>query len=150
MQRMLQYMPGPHRQFLLHLQANSPAVRGLVLANQDFDNGSLARAYDEAVTAMGKFRDYHFVIVATYIIQQARRPPPPHILARMAPPTMPEDAAPNSEEWKLGTEKLPTAAPPSEDEDDEPIRGTGGTALSQFLKLCKARTVENILGSPSK
>ena len=156
MQRMLQYMPGPHRQFLLHLQANSVAVRDLVLANKDFEGGSLARSYDDAVSAMGRFRDYHFVIVTTYIIQQARRPPPSHILALMNP--MPAVAEVVEKEtvkavnpaWRLGTEKLlAPAPPPAEDEDeaaDEPIRGTGGTALAQFLKLCKARTVENIIG----
>lgn len=160
MQRMLQYMPGPHRQFLLHLQANSVAVRDLVLANQDFEGGSLARAYDDAVSAMGRFRDYHFVIVTTYIIQQARRPPPAHILALMNP--VPAVAEAIEEEtvkavdpaWRLGTEKLPVPSPPPRMDDghddeeaaDEPIRGTGGTALAQFLKLCKARTVENIIG----
>lgn len=156
MQRMLQYMPGPHRQFLLHLQANSPAVRDLVLANQDFDGGSLARAYDDAVAAMGRFRDYHFVIVTTYIIQQARRPPSDHILALMnagtpaAVEVTPTEAiAAVDPAWSMGTEKLPQP-PAGEDaneaDDDAPIRGTGGTALAQFLKLCKARTVENIIG----
>lgn len=59
MQRMLQYMPGPHRTFLLHLQTSKPTVRDLVLANQSFDGGELSSSYDQAVVAMGKFRDYH-------------------------------------------------------------------------------------------
>jgi indoleamine 2,3-dioxygenase len=54
-----QYMPGPHRAFLLHLQASRPTVRDLVLSNIDFGGGELARSYDEAVTAMGKLRDGH-------------------------------------------------------------------------------------------
>lgn len=59
LQRMLQYMPGPHRRFLLHLQTSSPTIRELVLANPGFGGGELARAFDETVTAMGKFRDGH-------------------------------------------------------------------------------------------
>ena len=59
---------------------------------------------------------------------------------------------PEGKSWKLGTEKLPIPTPrgKEDDDDDEPIRGTGGTALAQFLKLCKTRTVGNLLGSSSK
>ncbi|CDZ98353.1 INDO [Phaffia rhodozyma] len=129
MQRMLQYMPGPHRTFLLHLQTSHPTVRELVVQNQSFDNGDLARSYDLAVVAMGKFRDYHMVIVTMYIIQQARRPPPAHFFPQSLPAT-------SEPEKVIDTEK----------ETEEPIRGTGGTALAQFLKTCKSRTVDALVG----
>jgi len=58
MERMLQYMPGPHRRFLLHLQTG-PTIRELVLAHPDFAGGDLTRAFDETVTTMGRFRDGH-------------------------------------------------------------------------------------------
>ncbi|KAL7413731.1 Indoleamine 2,3-dioxygenase [Mrakia frigida] len=146
MERMLQYMPGPHRRFLLHLQAG-PTIRDLVLANPDFAGGDLTRAFDETVTTMGRFRDGHMKIVTQYIISQARKPPPPHffpltsssstLLTTSLPSPPPKSTPLASESWTQGSEKLPA--------QEEVLRGTGGSDLQSFLVRCKEKTVATLI-----
>ena len=71
-QRMLQYMPLPHRTFLLHLADNPTPLRQLVFAQKDL-HPRLAEAYDNALEALKRFREKHMRVVSLFIIQQARR-----------------------------------------------------------------------------
>ncbi|KAF7337026.1 Indoleamine 2,3-dioxygenase [Mycena venus] len=68
--RMQLYMPRHHRNFLNHLAANPRPLRAIVAGAND---EKLLDAYNAAVGALKRFRDYHIQIVTSYIIQPARK-----------------------------------------------------------------------------
>jgi len=115
--RMLQYMPLPHRTFLLHLSSHPTPLRELVIARKD-THPALAAAYDEALAALRRFRDKHMRVVSRFIVMQARRQPSEKV-ARLLPEVDPAQAAQVSE---------------------DALRGTGGTPLIRFLKRCRDNT----------
>ncbi|KAJ7212855.1 Indoleamine 2,3-dioxygenase-domain-containing protein, partial [Mycena haematopus] len=67
--RMQLYMPRHHRNFLNHLATNPRPLRAIVGGGE---NAELLGAYNAAVGALKRFRDYHMQIVTSYIIQPAR------------------------------------------------------------------------------
>lgn len=155
MQRMQLYMPHHHRRFLSHLASLSssfpatspttamtampkaPPIRSLALSSPP--SSPLRRAYDVAVNSMKLFRDAHVRIVYLYIIQQSRGSPPRGGLGwRM-------------EERRKRMSEAPEATPPAVVEgkgggDKVVPKGTGGTDLVRFLKACRDRTVEAVVG----
>ncbi|KAJ7340873.1 Indoleamine 2,3-dioxygenase [Mycena albidolilacea] len=112
--RMQLYMPRHHRNFLNHLAANPRPLRAIVAGAGD---AKLLGAYNGAVGALKRFRDYHMQIVTSYIIQPARR-------AAM---------------------QAQAASEPVEVE--APLRGTGGTELAKFLKAVRDRTAAAVIES---
>ncbi|TXT10766.1 hypothetical protein VHUM_02271 [Vanrija humicola] len=119
LQRMLQYMPLPHRTFLLHLSSHPTPLRPLVLARKD-THPALANAYDGALAALRRFRDKHMRVVSRFIVQQARRQPSARVRALLGQEDEPED-----EQVEVQVDGL---------------RGTGGTPLIRFLKRCRDNT----------
>ncbi|KAJ7015771.1 tryptophan 2,3-dioxygenase [Mycena alexandri] len=69
LERMQLYMPRHHRNFLNHLAANPRPLRAIVTGAED---AKLLGAYNLAVGALKRLRDYHITIVTSYIIQPAR------------------------------------------------------------------------------
>lgn len=118
LQRMLQYMPLPHRTFLLHLSSHPTPLRDLVIKRAD-THPALAAAYDEALAALRRFRDKHMRVVSRFIVQQARRAPSDRIRALLG------DAREAEEIVEVEVDGL---------------RGTGGTPLIRFLKRCRDNT----------
>ncbi|KAJ6507695.1 Indoleamine 2,3-dioxygenase [Mycena vitilis] len=112
--RMQSYMPRHHRNFLNHLAANPRPLRGIVMGEEA--GPELLEAYNGAVGALKRFRDYHITIVTSYIIQPARR-------AAM-----------------LARGEGETAA-----DAEEPLKGTGGTELAKFLKAVRDRTAAAVI-----
>lgn len=110
MSRMLTYMPRNHRLFLKHLSASPRPLRDFVLSSGDQE---LLDTYNKTVLALKEFRDAHMIIATLYIVGPARR------------------AAKAAAEALLGRE-IP--------ESREPLKGTGGTDLVQFLKDTRNRT----------
>jgi indoleamine 2,3-dioxygenase len=123
LQRMLQYMPLPHRTFLMHLASHPTPLRSVVLARQD-THPALADAYDGALAALRRFRDKHMRVVSRHIVQQARRAPSPRVLALLG----------------RASDEPAVTAPPKAGVDDDGLRGTGGTPLVRFLKRCRDNT----------
>ncbi|KAH6913615.1 hypothetical protein BKA70DRAFT_1370048 [Coprinopsis sp. MPI-PUGE-AT-0042] len=110
MSRMLTYMPRNHRLFLKHLSASPRPLRDFVVSSGDQE---LLETYNKTVLALKEFRDAHMIIATLYIVGPARR------------------AAKAAAEALLGRE-IP--------ESREPLKGTGGTDLVQFLKDTRNRT----------
>ncbi|KAJ7111934.1 Indoleamine 2,3-dioxygenase [Mycena epipterygia] len=119
--RMQLYMPRHHRNFLNHLAANPRPLRELVVGRAD---PKLLGAYNAAVGALKRFRDYHITIVTSYIIQPAR-----HAAAT-----------------KASIEREAAAVAASEDAE-APLKGTGGTELAKFLKEVRDRTAAAVIES---
>ncbi|GAA5905956.1 hypothetical protein JCM8208_003385 [Rhodotorula glutinis] len=146
MQRMSHYMPGHHRAFLSHLESLHspnphaplapvlPSLRKLARRHPH----ELGPAYDGAVTAMKRFRDAHMRLATVFIVQQARREP-----------------ARGSAQWAEWEAKRVAKEQADEERrrqgesgggEADKLVGTGGTDLVSFLKRCRDRTVEALLG----
>ncbi|WVQ85424.1 hypothetical protein IAT38_007589 [Cryptococcus sp. DSM 104549] len=121
LQRMLAYMPLPHRSFLLHLSTSPTPLRPLVL-HYAASHPALAQAYDGALEALRRFREKHMRVVSLFIVQQARRRPGERV-RRL-----------------IGAEEEAAEAEVKVDAGE--LRGTGGTALFKFLKRCRDNTTK--------
>ncbi|KAK8865869.1 hypothetical protein IAR55_001017 [Kwoniella newhampshirensis] len=125
LQRMLQYMPLPHRTFLLHLSTHPTPLRPLVV-HYSATHPALAAAYDGALESLRRFREKHMRVVSLFIVQQARRKPSARVRKLIGLDEADETEA--DEEEKVV--------------DIGEIRGTGGTALFKFLKRCRDNTTK--------
>ncbi len=144
MSRMQAYMPHPHRSFLTHLMDAPHPIRSLVLQNKE-TNPELAKAYDEALASLKKLRDKHMRIVTMYIIQQARREASDEMVAMGAP-------APSQVNGEIKKELAQGSLSDLIEEQEkqaEELRGTGGTALIKFLKMCRDNTTATMIGVSS-
>ncbi|KAJ9120703.1 hypothetical protein QFC22_002634 [Naganishia vaughanmartiniae] len=152
MTRMLMYMPAPHRAFLQHLATVPHPIRSLVTVNAA-KRPALVAAYDNALEALKRLREKHMRIATLYVIQQARKPPTDELIKMGAIPP------PAAETQVLGDGQKHVVLQPTslseiirdeeqvlrrqreeQEEGDEEVRGTGGTALIKFLKMCRDNT----------
>ncbi|RDA83898.1 hypothetical protein CP532_3365 [Ophiocordyceps camponoti-leonardi (nom. inval.)] len=118
---MREYMPGPHRRFLVHAERMG-SIRELALGPQTTDEQrQLNAAYVDATQALGGFRNRHLQIVARYIIIPSKQ-------------TLPS-ASPGSSRWRQNL-----ASSSSAQQVDDGLRGTGGTRLLPFLKAARDET----------
>lgn len=132
-QRMLQYMPLPHRTFLLHLSTHPTPLRPLVIAHAQ-SHPHLAAAYDSALEALKRFREKHMRVVSMFIVQQARRKASPRIRRLLG-----EEVGEDEEEEEMAVAK--------EAGEKGELRGTGGTPLFKFLKRCRDNTTKAMIGT---
>lgn len=130
-QRMLQYMPLPHRTFLLHLSTHPTPLRPLVIAHAH-SHPQLAAAYDSALEALKRFREKHMRVVSLFIVQQARRQPSPRIRRLLGE--------------HVDDEELEAGVARELEENKGELRGTGGTPLFKFLKRCRDNTTRAMIG----
>lgn len=135
LQRMLEYMPLPHRTFLLHLSAHPTPLRPLVVAHKH-SHPKLAEAYDGALEALKRFREKHMRVVSVFIVQQARRRPSPRIRRLIGEVV-------NDDEDEDDSNSVTSPVAPSGE-----LRGTGGTPLFKFLKRCRDNTTGAMIGKP--
>ncbi|KAL1668527.1 Indoleamine 2,3-dioxygenase [Schizophyllum commune] len=111
MRRMWRYMPGSHRDFLQHLEQAPVRVRDLAE-----ETPVLRDAYDEAVAALKRLRDYHMRIAVLYVVSAGRSLPPGCPLSAMA---------------RAMEKKGP---------DGSRSKGTGGSEVSALLKAGRDAT----------
>lgn len=113
-----EYMPGPHRRFLVQM-ARMGSIRELAMvAPQTAAQERLRDAYTAATTALTAFRQKHIAIVTRYIIIPSKQPPP----------------------GKQSRQNLASSC--STSKSDEQLTGTGGTALVPFLRKARDETAE--------
>lgn len=155
MVRASQYMPSHHRSFLQHLSqlhivsknnpAPIPSVRELALRSTTNSNSytdavavqEMTESYDEAVKSMKRFRDGHMRLVTVFIITVSKREPRKESIFWS--------------EWdrkriEAKEERRRKVEQEEAGEDGAGLVGTGGTELVGFLKLCRERTVEALVG----
>lgn len=121
---MRKYMPGPHRNFLVHLTQVAD-IRGFVTANAE-KTPALVLSYDACLAMLRAFRDKHIQVVSRYIVIQAQ--------------------AAQQKKSSIGshTKREGLAAAKSKN------RGTGGTALLPFLKQARDETGDSAAGTWGK
>ena len=112
---MRNYMPGPHRKFLKHMDRISN-IRQYVTTSAS--GPEITEAYNLAVASLGEFRDKHIQIVTRYIINPSRK----------APPT--------------ASSGLNLAVASTNESSGRKLHGTGGTELLPFLKQSRDETKE--------
>lgn len=122
------YMPGPHRRFLEHV-ASVANIHDYVDAHQD--NGELCLAYNAALAMVRSLRQKHIQMVARYIIVKSRESRDVQTQNRPTSPTSMNSIV-NLASAKHG--------------GDKKLRGTGGTALIEFLKQARDETGEPAVG----
>ncbi|EQL03493.1 hypothetical protein G6O67_007666 [Ophiocordyceps sinensis] len=109
-----EYMPGPHRRFLVHA-ARMGSIRELAMTAPTTDVQHRLRAvFVEATQALSNFRDKHIQIVTRYVILPSKQKP----------------TAPRRQ----------NLASSSSSKADEELTGTGGTQLVPFLKMARDET----------
>ncbi|KAK7184401.1 hypothetical protein DPSP01_011091 [Paraphaeosphaeria sporulosa] len=116
---MRKYMPGPHRRFLDDVEAISN-IRSFVASQER--NVALTVAFNDAVKALGAFRDKHIALVTRYIVIPSRMPKPERGVIR-------KDIASASTKMALEAQT-------------QELRGTGGTKLIPFLRTSRDETNE--------
>jgi indoleamine 2,3-dioxygenase len=121
---MRKYMPGPHRRFLDDVEAIAN-IRSFV-ARQG-SNVALTIAFNDAVKALGAFRDKHIALVTRYIVIPSRMPKPDNGVIR-------KDIASASTKMALEAQT-------------QELRGTGGTKLIPFLRTSRDETNETAVAT---
>jgi indoleamine 2,3-dioxygenase len=114
LKEMRNYMPGPHRRFLEHVERIAN-IRAFVLENSH--DRALTTAYDACLAMLRALRDKHIQIVTRYIILKSR-------------------------ESRSGSRSLSPQSAKVKRSKIEKGRGTGGTALLPFLKQARDETGE--------
>lgn len=79
MDRMRRYMPGSHRDFLVHIDDIPVAIKQVAT-----ERNGLKEAYNDAVRALKRLRDIHIRVACLYIISMARTQPPDGLRRREA------------------------------------------------------------------
>ncbi|KAF2748902.1 Indoleamine 2,3-dioxygenase [Sporormia fimetaria CBS 119925] len=123
---MRNYMPGPHRRFLEHLETVSN-IRDYVFTQRQ--NRALVTAFDAAIAMLRALRDKHLRMVSRYIVIKSRE-------SRSLSPQQ----KPASQQQQQQPLNLANAS--SQGGDNKKLRGTGGTALMTFLKQARDETGE--------
>lgn len=126
---MRRYMPKQHREFLEHV-AHVANLRDFVKAHES--NRILATSYDACLAMLRDFRDKHMQIVSRYIIVKSRESQSHarSMSPRHAPSFGLAAASSNGEGSR----------------DKKQLRGTGGTALVQFLRQARDESSEPAIG----
>lgn len=128
---MRDYMPGPHRRFLIHF-AKVANIRAFVEMNRDHEQ--LLNSYNACIAALVRFRDIHLQIANRYILLQDANSN--RNARRRQGACEPCQVHINS---KPRYGRLTTAGLSHED-SEVAARGTGGTALLPFLKQIRDET----------
>ncbi|KAK6531557.1 hypothetical protein TWF281_008351 [Arthrobotrys megalospora] len=138
---MRDYMPGPHRRFLEHLERVSN-IQSYVKEHSSC--GALTVAYDACLHMLRGFRDKHIQIVSRYIVLPAKEQRGMAV-ERLATTRPKPSVAPLGINLHLGYRAQPKglARTPNNRSD---LRGTGGTALIPFLKQARDETGEPSIG----
>lgn len=132
---MRQYMPGPHRRFLEHMERIAN-IREYVYARKE--NRALSTAYDACLAMLRTFRDKHIQMVSRYIILKSRE------VRRESATISPAQAASIKSKVNLATASRQQMTPNGDSRAGgaRKLRGTGGTALIPFLKQARDETGE--------
>ncbi|KAJ5094685.1 hypothetical protein N7456_010546 [Penicillium angulare] len=128
---MRDYMPGPHRRFLIHF-AKVANIRAFVEMNRDHEK--LINSYNACIGALVKFRDVHLKITNSYILQH--NPNSYRNAKRQQGAYKPRQVHIDSNTQSGGT----ATANLSHKKIEIAVRGTGGTDLLPFLKQIRDET----------
>lgn len=139
------YMPGPHRRFLVHVSQQG-SLRELAQKIQqagtsDESQKRFCAAYVRATEMLGTLRNKHIQIVTRYIILPAQRAAR-ELMERQVYNNDKGVGAPTKQ--NLATSSAISSAMKSQGgaAEEPELRGTGGTTLIPFLKQSRDETFE--------
>lgn len=128
---MRDYMPGPHRRFLVHF-AKVANIRAFVEMNRGHEG--LINSYNACISALVKFRDIHLQVANRYILLQSAN----------------SNRNERRRQGACGLSRVSNKSKPCHERSRSPerrhedsgvaARGTGGTALLPFLKQIRDET----------
>ncbi|PVH91154.1 indoleamine 2,3-dioxygenase alpha type [Periconia macrospinosa] len=122
---MREYMPGPHRRFLEHVERVAN-IREYVTGRRHHDR-ALVTAFDACLAMLRTLRDKHIQMVSRYIIIKSRES---RSQTRSLSPK------------QASTQRVNLANSLQRGNSKKNLRGTGGTALIPFLKQARDETGE--------
>lgn len=131
---MRKYMPTQHRLFL---QQVSDVANIKEYVNRRRSNKSLYTAFDACLAMLRDFRDKHIQMVSRYIVVKSRE-------SRFRTRSISPRQAPN---FGLAAGSRGDSSSSSSNSHKKQLRGTGGTALIQFLKQARDESGEPAIGS---
>ncbi len=129
---MRQYMPGPHRRFLVAVEGVAN-IREYVELHRS--NREMCIAYDACLAMLRALRDKHIQMVSRYIIVKSRES---RSLSRSRGQTSPDPVPSRGS----GIASIRYERPRHGEVPKKKMRGTGGTALIPFLKQARDETGE--------
>ncbi|KAK7992431.1 Indoleamine 2-3-dioxygenase [Apiospora saccharicola] len=138
------YMPGPHRRFLVHVSQQG-SLRELAQKIQqqsstaDESQKRFCAAYVKATEVLGTLRNKHIQIVTRYIILPAQR-----AAREMMEKQINDEGVEAPTKQNLATSSAVKSAAKSQGgaAEEPELRGTGGTTLIPFLKQSRDETFE--------
>ena len=130
---MRQYMPGPHRRFLVAVEGVAN-IREYVEAHRS--DREMCVAYDACLAMLRTLRDKHIQMVSRYIIVKSRES---RSLSRSRNGQTSPDPVPSR---GSGIASIRYERPRHGEVSKKKVRGTGGTALIPFLKQARDETGE--------
>ncbi|KAL1957278.1 hypothetical protein VTO42DRAFT_6184 [Malbranchea cinnamomea] len=129
---MRSYMPGPHRRFIEHVSSVAN-IREYVDAHRE--NHDLVFAFDAALAMVRALRQKHLQMVTRYIIVKSRE-----TRDQAHAPAANRSSTPQPMNTVINLANVNGSS-------DRKLRGTGGTALIEFLKQARDETGEPAIGS---
>ncbi|KAK8131185.1 hypothetical protein PG984_007623 [Apiospora sp. TS-2023a] len=138
------YMPGPHRRFLVHVSQQG-SLRELAQKIQqqsstaDESQKRFCAAYVKATETLGTLRNKHIQIVTRYIILPAQR-----AARELMEKKINDKGAEAPTKQNLATSSAVKSAAKSQGgaAEEPELRGTGGTTLIPFLRQSRDETFE--------
>ncbi|KIW67626.1 hypothetical protein PV04_06863 [Phialophora macrospora] len=132
LQKMRDYMPRPHREFLSAVEQSSN-TRDYVLTSAAGSSVELVAAYNDAVAALANLRNLHIQIVARYIVMPSRSPPAPYIVTR------------KGKNLATACSEKPAKDTNGKVSRTRQLHGTGGTSVMPFLKRTRDQTARTTI-----
>ncbi|ORY57431.1 Indoleamine 2,3-dioxygenase [Pseudomassariella vexata] len=120
-----EYMPGPHKRFLIHVSRMGSIHELALIPPTTTEQEQFCAAYKRTTETLGEFRNKHIKLVTMYIVLPSKRA-----------------SCRGVQKQNLATASSTKMAADGEANKAVELKGTGGTTLIPFLKQSRDETLE--------